>query len=489
MHPFAGGFHKTLELYKLIGKMHSNTVLNALLHAVGRLTRKRKQWIEYPSDPDDAATLLRLLAYAIRVCICEELVKEFAAKGIQRHPTPSELEGYFLDLASGCPAAMCVLHLLRDLEVVHMVEDTEKYADRDRAFAEFVETLPLQLRIHVANNAVNYAAMTAHEILSWKKQSPGMKRFFAHFSFTRRTQNNLPMFADRATEKMVGEVRKFLGKKVQKGMEKKIEAVYFNLNKLIHCGRDFHAEILDLDEGTGKRQARTRSVCVSKEFLDCIQFFRNSGVFVRGAELTIFEPVGGDGHDRDWCQSRVSGKVDRRAMVGMAGELLDPEFFERYNTTVDLRAKAYTDAAVQQGGKCVKFRTDITAIDPTKQGASLNARDAWYKQYSTSAEFIETGLLDGVKKLKRSPTKVEICRELDANKSLECLKGKIWRESLTKPELAKLLSQARTELQQAHAPPDAPQLSAAGDEAPQPDMLASGGFNMSHWQYLNLVPK
>jgi len=51
--------------------------------------------------------------------------------------------------------------------------------------------------------------------------------------------------------------------------------------------------------------------------------------------------------DMIWCKgSCVHGSVERRTFVGMGGELLDPEYFEKYNTVVETRAEACTDAAL-----------------------------------------------------------------------------------------------------------------------------------------------
>ena len=70
--------------------------------------------------------------------ICPELMKEIAvreAKGIRRLPTASGLEDCLLDLTSICwLRSACIEHglqLLRDIVVMHMVDDIEKYADHD----------------------------------------------------------------------------------------------------------------------------------------------------------------------------------------------------------------------------------------------------------------------------------------------------------------------------------------------------------------------
>ena len=79
-----------------------------------------------------------------------------------------------LERASVCPAAMVTLLWLRDLEVTHWLEDTERDVNCERGFKEYRQVLPLMQRIHVVNHATNYTSMVAREILRWKKESPAM---------------------------------------------------------------------------------------------------------------------------------------------------------------------------------------------------------------------------------------------------------------------------------------------------------------------------
>lgn len=114
---FAGAFHKVKELYVLTGKHYSDILLNALLHAIGRITEGQRKWVLNPGDSNDCAKLFRELYYALLVYICRECIKARAKEGIGTEPSPEELEAFMLERASKCPAAYGCVDEGRTLDV------------------------------------------------------------------------------------------------------------------------------------------------------------------------------------------------------------------------------------------------------------------------------------------------------------------------------------------------------------------------------------
>ena len=248
---FAGGFHKAKELYMLTGKQHRMTVLHPLLHAVGRLTDGRKKWVEEPGDPNDCAKLFREFAYALRVAI----VGEFVASGREVcEATASNLEAYMLERASVCPAAMVTLLWLRDLEVTHWLEDTERDVNCERGFKEYRQVLPLMQRIHVVNHATNYTSMVAREILRWKKESPAMIKVFGHFCYTVLTANGKRQWGDRFVENMVRAGRCILGRVWTQSHASRVVGVFANLSNIMQARIGALGDAIRTSGGGGCRQ-------------------------------------------------------------------------------------------------------------------------------------------------------------------------------------------------------------------------------------------
>jgi hypothetical protein len=486
--PFAGGFHKVKEGYTLTGKQHLWTVLQPLLHALGRVTDGQKKWVTKPGDPNDCAVLFREASYAARVAIARDykrkVATERAAEGCDVEggtpaPTPYQLESYMLERASVCPAAMSVVLWLRDMEIIHWMEDTERDGDQDRAFREYRQVLPLLQRIHVVNNATNYTHMTAWEMLRWKLECPAVIKVMANFGYTTRTTEGKLEFGDRAVENQVRAGRSVLGDRWGKGHAKKMRGVMVNLRSLMiskKVGDWFtKGELQDADgeDGGGSAACRVRGVQVSDHFLKAIDFFQNTRVFEAGdGDIKPYHAVGGD--SPQWRSNKAQSATKRGALVGLDGAELDPAYF-KVNDIADARARLYADAAIRDD---FEFKSPIPDVKCLAKSAAASSLDAWRCLYSADVAFLKSS----------SVTKdfiygaLQDLKALDVTSTIECLKLRLPSKSSSKAELATLLSQARKTWHLQHAPPPPPVQSEGGQ-------LGQGGFPMHHWQMQNLLPE
>ena len=468
---FAGGFHKVKELYVLTGKQHANTVLKALLHAIGRITDGQKKWIMKPGDPNDCARLLRELHYALLLVICDELMAAREAKGVSEEPTPFELEEFMLERASQCPAAYATLLWHRDMELIHWMEDTERDGDPERAFAEYQLLLPMVQRIHVLNNATNYTPMVAREILRWKLESEGFKKFFAHHCYTVWTADGMRQFADRWMECVVRAVRAVLGHVMTRSHDMKIRAVSTSLSEICEarCWDWFRAHG-DGDEGVS--QCKVRSVKASQQFHDGRKFFRDIGIFKAGNDnITPFEVKAGDCGFRS---GRGGKSVPRTALIGLDGKELSLEYLTKVLEVADIRAAKYAEAAVDDN---FDYKYDISAVDATAQHAADQYYAIWARSHSVDEDELE-------KSLSKEKLKLEIM-ELH-HKASGCMQG-VMKSTMNKPELVKLLASSRKEFHKACPPPPRPVAKATVDDV---DVLPPGhSLPMSHWLMQNLLKR
>lgn len=372
--PLAGGFHKALEAYKLVGKQHADTVLNALLHPTARKTDGRKKWILSPDDPNNCSTQLRELIYALHVAIVQECIDD----KIQRQVTnaadlsPAELETYMLERCSVCPAAITVLLWQRDVCTIHWLEDMERDGDHDNAFEEYRILLPLLQRIHVLNNATNYTPMVAFEMLCCKLEFPGMIRYMARFVCTCWTAGGKRQWGDRFVENLVRACRSLLGNTATKGMAKKIAGVVRNLRDicLAKIGFLLDCPATDDEEQVGGKTTshRVRGVKVTKG----VKFF-NSKVFKAGTgEIVPFKAEGGD---LAWRSKRGEIAVARDSFVA-------------WTVACWTRATS-TPTTLQTRGPCsmTKQRFAVTtSFGPTSQDSPRpsRSRPAKNKRHGTS---------------------------------------------------------------------------------------------------------
>lgn len=473
---FAGGFHKAKELYVLTGKQHKMTVLHPLLHAVGRLTEGRKKWVEEPGDPNDCAKLFREFVYALRVAI----VGEFVTSGREiTDATASNLEAYMLERASVCPAAMVTLLWLRDLEVIHWLEDTERDTECERGFKEYRQVLPLTQRIHVVNHATNYVSMIAREIFRWKTESPAMIKVFGSFCYTVWTAGGKRQWGDRFVEDMVKAGRCLLGKVWTPSHASKVKGVFANLSNIMQARIGALGDAIKTSAGVGwqggggaaKKMATTRKVVVSTQFVRAKQFFLTAKIFAAGdGPIVPFKCTGGD---HPWASGRGGQELPRGAYVGLDGALLNKDYFS-VNELADVRAQKYADAAVAGD---YQFRCDISDIQAVAKTVRVSALKEWQKEFSSDAAVITAAM-----------TKDSITNHLLMLKGLnvECLQGKgaLPKKSANKQQLVQALSTARQAYHVSVAPPAQPQQEAAGADFEQ---LGDGEkLCMAHWQMQNL---
>jgi hypothetical protein len=475
---FAGAFHKAKELYMLTGKQHRMTVLHPLLHAVGRMTDGRKKWVEEPGDPNDCAKLFREFAYALRVAI----VGEFVASGRDiSDATASNLEAYMLERASVCPAAMVTLLWLRDLEVIHWLEDTERDTDCERGFKEYRQVLPLMQRIHVVNHgATNYTSMVAREILRWKTESPAMIKVFGSFCYTVWTAGGKRQWGDRFVENMVRAGRCLLGRVWTQSHASKVKGVFANLSSIMQARIGALGDAIKTNpdvgqEGGGsskKKMATSRKVVVSKQFVRAQRFFEETKIFASGdGDIVPFKCTGGE---HAWASGRGGKQLPRGAYVGLDGALLNKDYFS-VNELADMRAQKYADAAVAGD---YKFKCDISDIQAVAKIVRISALKEWQKEFSSEPAVIAAQM-----------TKDSIYNHLLMLKGLnvECLQGQgaLPKKSANKQQLVQVLATARRAYHASVAPPAQPQQEAADADF---DQLGDGEkLCMAHWQMQNLL--
>ena len=474
---FAGGFHKAKELYMLTGKQHRMTVLHPLLHAVGRLTDGRKKWVEEPGDPNDCAKLFREFVYALRVAI----VGEFVASGREVcDATAHSLEDYMLERASVCPAAMVTLLWLRDLEVIHWLEDTERDVDCERGFQEYRQVLPLMQRIHVVNHATNYTSMVAREILRWKTESPALIKVFGSFCYTVWTAGGKRQWGDRFVENMVRAGRCLLGRVWTPSHASKVKGVFANLSSIMQARIGALGDAIktnpDAGQGGGggakRKKATTRKVVVSTQFVRAQRFFEETKIFAAGGGTIVpFKCTGGE---HAWASGRGGNELPRGAYVGLDGALLNKDYFS-VNELADVRAQKYAEAAVAGD---YKFKCDISDIQAVAKAVRVSAVKEWQKEFSSDTAVIAAQM-----------TKDSIYNHLLMLKGLnvECLQGPgaLPKKSANKQRLVQVLATARQAYHASVAPPAQPQEEAAGADFEQ---LGDGEkLCMAHWQMQNLL--
>eukprot|EP00536_Pseudo-nitzschia_multiseries_P004014 jgi/Psemu1/9029/gm1.9029_g len=199
---FFTGFHFMMEFLTMRGK-----VTRDFTSYFARRQRPKEpalNWIYMIRDPDDALHEWR-----------EYLLKHYKATSESCGSTNEvDMHIYQIKRCIKVPTCQAVLFDLRLLEIVFMIGDAEKVGEHGDV-PLFLATLQFSLPpFAITAHAKSYCHLVC-DFLEWHKLASDAERIlFENFFYTKLSNNEKPIWADRGVEWTVRHVRQFMGHRV-----------------------------------------------------------------------------------------------------------------------------------------------------------------------------------------------------------------------------------------------------------------------------------
>lgn len=193
-----------------------------------RRTEKQKQWVLYPSDPNQTESELPeiILAYLMA------LIAEYKERKRVDEASAEEIHDFFIEAAKEEKRIFVLLMHMLWTNVLWMIRDSEK--DGDKGNTEmFFTAIRFMLPFSTVNNNTGYVTLG----LDWEKwrrtSSEADIKLFKEFIFTKLTVNGEIIFGDRFVEWSVRDHRKPMGKFFRVDHKKLLRRMSLTMNNAL----------------------------------------------------------------------------------------------------------------------------------------------------------------------------------------------------------------------------------------------------------------
>lgn len=237
---FPGAFHTLLEGFRMHGKFFRDALMEMII-TEWRATEGKREWYLQPGDPrqvqDESAELL----IAHYVAICRATCVYHGREDV----SVEEVEQYLLTRAKHHAAAMDALSSMRGLEILFMIQDSERI-DGHQLFRQARRLLSLLVTV---THATNYARIITSDELQWHAASSAEQEIVKRFIFSQQTRSGATIWGDRLMEWIVRDIRQQEGKYWSVGKQQSVEHTVATLPNIVkmrvfgrHMSSDLHRE-------------------------------------------------------------------------------------------------------------------------------------------------------------------------------------------------------------------------------------------------------
>ena len=274
--PFAAGFHWMLEGMRLRGNALDD--FTRFFISQYRPTEAMQKAIMSPRDPRQAEEEMPFYLgafYRTAAIGCAQKKKtsgsdsdsddsSIESGGEEVSVSPKEVHEHMLERAKEYPFVLAVLQDLRFLEIIVLLQCTEKTGSAEL----YIAAIRLMVPFLMTCNAPNYIRIAMETLSWWETASDAERVLFEACVLTARTAKDQPAFLDRLQEMTNTFYRCVTGKTMTPGTEKKMEKTCLNM-------ADNQRVKKQAEEFRNQRKREHKSKYTAKESL------RHTMIFVR----------------------------------------------------------------------------------------------------------------------------------------------------------------------------------------------------------------